>query len=550
MIFIFIRRILFVAVFIWGTASCGSVARDKGMKGEKGASGPPATAQLSRKAGAAPRPGTEGPGGGYTLEECLGIAMRTNESQPIARSALAVAEAQHRQALAAYWPQIQATAGASLAHHDLTYLQPAMNVPVSGLEVMVPDMKLTTPQTMVTLPANAFGPGFPPRAVQVPVASQNLTIPGRPLAVRETEITVPAQEVELMDRAGAGASLDMKWLLWDGGERKAQRGMALAGVDAAAADVRRSGLEVTRDVTRYYYGAVLARRLLKVAETALDRMTASLELTEILSQRGSGKVLRTDYLRNKILADSLAGMVRELEGNRDLADAALAFTMGLNWREKVVPASHELPVREAGGLDQYVGNAYQFSPDWKKLEAGLDAAAHALSMAKAGRLPKLALTGSLFARTTGQDGIGQATDPNLRGWNIGIGFELPVWDGFLTKNRIAEAKARLAVLAGRKGQLGRGLALQVKTGFIRLKSSSLQHASCLAAVQASVENRRLSELGYSADLIPPDKVFESQWLEALMEARALKCAFDHLTARADLDYTVGRSALASLAPAP
>ena len=46
-----------------------------------------------------------------TLEQCLTEAMEKNHRRPASRFAVAVAEAQHRQALAGYWPQISANAG-------------------------------------------------------------------------------------------------------------------------------------------------------------------------------------------------------------------------------------------------------------------------------------------------------------------------------------------------------------------------------------------------------------------------------------------------------
>ena len=43
-----------------------------------------------------------------SLSECLRIAMEKNHTRPASQFAVAIAEAQHRQALAAYWPQVNA----------------------------------------------------------------------------------------------------------------------------------------------------------------------------------------------------------------------------------------------------------------------------------------------------------------------------------------------------------------------------------------------------------------------------------------------------------
>src|ERR1035438_6607461 len=46
-----------------------------------------------------------------SLEQCLHMAMEKNHQRPASQFALAMAEAQHRQALAGYWPQITSKGG-------------------------------------------------------------------------------------------------------------------------------------------------------------------------------------------------------------------------------------------------------------------------------------------------------------------------------------------------------------------------------------------------------------------------------------------------------
>ena len=48
------------------------------------------------------------------LEQCLEIALQENRKRPASLAAVTFAEAQHRQALSAYWPQLTLTASATL----------------------------------------------------------------------------------------------------------------------------------------------------------------------------------------------------------------------------------------------------------------------------------------------------------------------------------------------------------------------------------------------------------------------------------------------------
>jgi outer membrane protein len=68
-----------------------------------------------------------------------------------------------------------------------------------------------------------------------------------------------------------------------------------------------------------------------------------------------------------------------------MAQAALANTMGLPWKESIRPSAPEVPFMPyAGDLEKLVGTAYRFSPDWAKLEAAIRAAEGQLRTAKSG----------------------------------------------------------------------------------------------------------------------------------------------------------------------
>jgi outer membrane protein TolC len=124
-----------------------------------------------------------------------------------------------------------------------------------------------------------------------------------------------------------------------------------------------------------------------------------------------------------------------------MAQAALANTMGLTWEESVRLAAAEIPFAPyPGKLETLVGSTYQFSPDWGKLEAGLRGAEGAVRTAKSGHYPKLALTGELHKWWNDYD-AGLATDDNKTSWSVGAGVEIPIFDGFLTTNRVGEASA-------------------------------------------------------------------------------------------------------------
>src|SRR5271166_6212739 len=99
------------------------------------------------------------------------MAMDNNRRRPASRFALAMAEAQHRQALAGYWPQVTAKAGWFSLNQAPNFVFPASTMYIPAQTVSVP-----ASTALVTVPANAFGPGFPPATIQMPVS-----VPGQSL---------------------------------------------------------------------------------------------------------------------------------------------------------------------------------------------------------------------------------------------------------------------------------------------------------------------------------------------------------------------------------
>jgi outer membrane protein len=136
-----------------------------------------------------------------------------------------MAEAQHRQAMAGYWPQMSAKAG-------WFRLDQAPNFVFPGGTLYIPPQTVNVPAgtAMVALPANAFGPGFPPVPVQVPVSS-----PAQSVSTTAQVFPLPDQNIKLLNPENFTASGDLTWLLYDGGMRKGYREQANGAVDAARA---------------------------------------------------------------------------------------------------------------------------------------------------------------------------------------------------------------------------------------------------------------------------------------------------------------------------
>lgn len=497
-------------------------------------------------AGLSAAPPADGPPTGpvvaqvYSLDECMRLAMEKNHRRGASQFALAMAEAQHRQALAAYWPQLTTKAGWTRVDEPPNFVFPAGTMYVPPQSVNVPGGS-----ALVTIPANAFGPGFPPAPVQMPVS-----FPGQSVSTAPQTYPIPPQDVKLMNPSSFNTSANFNWLLFDGGMRKGYREQGLGAQQAARADVRRTDLEITDSVARLYYGAILARQLHQLGKDTLARMEVTLELTESLYKNGAGRVNKTDYLDNTVMVETIRSMVAELAKNEAASEAALAYTMGLEWNATVRPSEDEVPYRAFGGdLNELVTTAYEFNPDWEKLEAGLRALEGAASTARSGYFPKIGLTGELH-RWWNSYNAGIATAENKAGWSVGVGLEIPVFDGFLTRNKLLEAHSAVSKLKEEKLLLREGIGLQIRELFLGLEAASKTYDAANRAMTAARENRELTARAYESELVDTEKVIRAQLFEALMSAQYFKARYDHFAIQSQISLVVGREIGARLNPKP
>ncbi len=434
------------------------------------------------------------------LDKCLDIAWKNNQRRPASQYSLEAAEAQHKQSLSAYWPNFSVKSIYTQLDESPNFIFPARSIPTPGQTIATP-----------------FGP------INVPASSTN----------------VPAQNVKLMDKHNLLTTASVSYPLFTGGLRSSKVKQAKSGIEAAKQEVRRTDLQVAYDTRKMFYGVVLTKQLYQIGQDALDRLAVTLELTETLYKRGSGKVKKTDYLRNKSAVAGVRTLVAQLKSNMELAKAALVNTLGLEWTTPIEVSLTEIPYQPfRAHLDELVTTSYRFNPDWAKLRAGLEAAEAKITEARSGHFPKVMLTGSFNnIANSYQEGI--VTPNNRNAWALGAMVEFPLFEGFLTQNKIREARANLNKLEQDKALLKEGIALQVKDLFLKLKQTQEQYKSAKEAAQAAEENRDLNERAYQNELVETKDVIEAQITESFLQAQFHKVVYDHAEVYAHLSYVVG-----------
>ena len=459
------------------------------------------------------------------LPKCIELALQNNERSKISRDSVEMALAVHRQAISAWWPQISGSIMGSRMDEDPSFLFPAS-------QISVPASAMTITPAPITLPANIFGPGFPPSDITIPLQPATVNVPAQVMPV-------PEQNIKLMNRDNLLASVNFTLPLFTGGLRTARIKQARAGVEVARQDERRTDLEVIYDVKRLYYAVVMGNQLLNISRDTLARMEATLNITEKMYQTGSGTVKKTDYLRNKFVAETLRGVVAEMDSREKVIQTTLLMTMGLDMADSLTLADSELPYApKAPDLTATLQTALSNNPDLAKIEAAIQAARFGVKAARSGHLPKVALVGKAYRIANSYDS-GIMTEDNKSAWMVGIGVDIPIFQGFRVSNEVAEQRANLKKLEHQRDLLRQGIALQIRSTCFDLLKTQEQQKSGLDALQTAKENRELNVRAYQEELVETKEVIEAQIYEALLSGQYQKILYDHLETQAHLDFIVG-----------
>jgi len=467
-----------------------------------------------------------------TLEQCIDMAFKNNKLRKASQASREMAEAQYKQALSAYWPQLNLSATATRMDEPFNFIFPGTSMSSS-----MGDMSNSLAESIAS--TQLAKQGITP---SIGLAAYNAALSAATAQAQQQLQTtkMPDQHVKLMDRDSLYTSLEMIYPLYTGGKRSAIAAQAKGGISIAKEGSRRTDLQVINDVKRFYYASILAKNLLKTGKETLERFEMTRDLTENLYKNGAGKVKKTDYLRTQVVVASLRSVLENLNANEVLARSALVNAMGLGWQSEVEPAEDEIPLRAYGGdLEQFVSDALKWNPQLLQVKLGIEATEAMVKEAQSGHLPVVVFFGNLNRIDNAYD-KGIMTPENKKNWSLGLRMDLPLFKGFRTVNEEKAAAARVKKIRLESLLLQEGIALQVKDAFLQVGRAQAQVKATRAALDAAVENRDLNTRAYMEELVETKDVIEAQMIEFFIIGQYLKATYDHAVSQGELEYIIGK----------
>lgn len=304
--------------------------------------------------------------------------------------------------------------------------------------------------------------------------------------------------------------------------------------------------DVVLQVRLAYYDTLLAAQQIVVQEASVRLLER--ELQDQTHRHDAGTVPRFNVLRAEVeLANAKPRLIRARNAHR-LAKNHLVMLLGYPVPKEVW---EEIPLRLTGTLDaeryeielpDAIARALDGRTELAALRKAAELRREAIINARAGALP----SAQVFAGYTGRnssftDDLGQT----VHGWIAGAQLTWDPFDGFLTRGKVAEAKARFERAQEEIADTTRRIELEVRTAYSNFTEARELLESQKKVQEQAEEALRLATARSEAGTGTQLDVLSAQ--TALTEARTteIQALHAYAVARARLDRAMGLDLAAS-----
>ncbi|RJP73781.1 MAG: TolC family protein [Candidatus Zixiibacteriota bacterium] len=308
---------------------------------------------------------------------------------------------------------------------------------------------------------------------------------------------------------------------------------------ASREQVAVSQAQVRLEVTRLYFGTVLARNWEEVARETYEQMLQHVERVETMLQQGM--VSEYDLIRSRVQASNFLPEVIAAENARQVAHEALAIALGLppNQPLELTDGLEAYPDQEFPEGDLYA-LALERRPELRQLDLQEQIQRKLIIIERHGVLwPNLYLTGG-YSQTAQESDFEIGDYFWSRNLYAGLSLTIPLFDGFRARNRAQIAQVDLRLVEIQQNLARKGINLEI----VQARSSLEEARKNVAAQEEGVELARkalqIAQVQYANGLATQLEVMDAQL--ALNQARMnlLNARYALITAQAELVRALGR----------
>jgi outer membrane protein TolC len=303
--------------------------------------------------------------------------------------------------------------------------------------------------------------------------------------------------------------------------------------DAVGHQLERTDQEIIFRVVDSYYGVLLAKKQLELAEQSMK--TAQAVLNRSKDRFESGVVVESDLLSAQVrLATRKQELIRA-QNNLALSRAQLSTSMGISTENDFdlaeALAERNLP---ATTLEEAEKKAVELRPDLKRIRSQEAAQQQSVSIAKSSFGPRV----NAFAAW-------EADNPTFiaggggNNWLAGIEVQFDLFEGGAKRARLSHERAMQEKVAAVKEMAADATRLEVRRAYYELDSARQQVEVARATIPASQESLRINQNRYDSGLSTITDLLAAEEAARRTQAEYWEAVYRYHTGYASLELASG-----------
>jgi outer membrane protein TolC len=467
-----------------------------------------------------------------SLDDAIRLAARESEALQIARAGITRANGQLRVARSQYLPQV----GGSLAYSRALRSQFQALAGGGGGDTS------TAPK---------------PQSLCTPALPENPTPEQRAAALAQAT-TCPAVQGLDFSRVGFGArnswtfGLSVSQTVFSGGRVSGQNIAAAAARRSADVELTSQRAQLALDVTQAYFDAVLADRLVAIADTTLSQTEELLRQTTVA--RRVGNQSEFELLRATVTRDNQRPVAIARRGDRDVAYLRLKQLLNLPLD---APLTLTTPIDEPATITRVIAANAATAPNARYAANVADTLAPLATSdtssanrapvresveavraqegqyraARADRFPTLSLT-SGYQRLFFPSSFLPTLNQYAENWNVGGSLSLSLFSGGRVTGSIEQARANLDEAKARLEQSRELAALDTRVALNQLQQAEAAFAASRGTAQQAQRAYSIDQIRYREGISTQTDLTQSRLLLEQATANQAQSARDLAVARA------------------
>jgi outer membrane protein len=326
-------------------------------------------------------------------------------------------------------------------------------------------------------------------------------------------------------------------LIYDFGKRDFQVKLAQSGEENARLDLERIKSNIAYQTAQTFYTILFLRQEVE----DINEQLANLEqhLDDARAREETGSSTHYDVLTTEVSVASVKSQRIEAASKLDNEKAMLAQLMGLGPAEDFTIEGTFAPADIGNDVEALVEKAWGSRSELREAVQAEKTADLNRALASLGNKPSLSASSALGFKND----LFTVDDIDVNdlqfNWSVGFILNVPIFDGFLTANQVAEASNKLVSAKDNTSALRRSIRTEVEQALRNIVAAREQVQNSLAQLEQARESLDIAKTQYEVGAATNLQYLDSQTSLELAKLNNLTALYHEMVSQLQLKQAIG-----------